>query len=82
MTDPLTREALAQIHGTAGDVCLRCGSPIASLGVQQFRTGGNTGAWKLVFGELAELGEGMTQFEMFACQTCRHVEFRLPAAGG
>ena len=72
MTDPTARGALA------GDACLRCGSPIVSLGREQFRTGGNSGGWKLLFGELAELGEDVVEFEVLACQVCRHIEFRLP----
>ncbi len=58
--------------------CLRCGSPIVSLGVEQFRTGGNSGKWKLLFGDLAELGEGLVALDVLACQTCGHVELRLP----
>ncbi len=61
------------------DACLRCGSRLESLGEQEFRTGGTSGGWKLVLGELAELGEGMARFEVLACHSCGHVEFRLPA---
>ncbi len=50
-----------------------------SHGVEEFRTGGTSGGWKLLFGELAELGEGMVAFELLACHECGHVEFRLPA---
>ena len=60
--------------------CLRCGSPIQSMGVEKFRVGGTTGGWKLLFGEWAELGEGMLDLETFACTTCGHVEFRVPAS--
>lgn len=74
MTDP-TRGALE------GDACLRCGSPIEPLGLEQFRTGGNRGSRKLLLGELAELGEGVVEFEVLACRVCRHVEFRLPPGG-
>ncbi len=62
------------------DVCLRCGGPLDSLGVEQFRVGGTTGGWKLLFGEMAELGEGMLQFEVLACRQCRRAEFRVPPA--
>lgn len=82
MTDRTTRDALDRIHDLAGDACLRCGSPIVSLGLEQFRTGGSTGKWKLLFGELAELGEGMVELEVFACRTCGHVELRLPNGAG
>jgi hypothetical protein len=61
------------------DECLRCGSRIASIGVEQLRVGGTAGGWKLLFGEWAELGEGMIAVEVFVCSTCGHLEFRSPA---
>jgi len=48
------------------------------MGVDEFRVGGTTGGWKLLFGELAELGEGMLKLEVRACSSCRQVEFRVP----
>lgn len=59
------------------DQCLRCQQPIESLGVEELRTGGTTGGWKLLFGEWAELGEDKLPVELFVCRSCRHVEFRL-----
>jgi hypothetical protein len=58
--------------------CLRCGAAIQSMGIEEFRVGGTTGGWKLLFGELAELGEGMLKLELFACGSCGNVEFRVP----
>jgi hypothetical protein len=49
-----------------------------AYGADQFRVGGTQGGWKLLFGEWAELGEGMVSFEIFVCGDCRRVEFRLP----
>jgi hypothetical protein len=60
--------------------CLRCGSPLASVGVEEFRTGGTTGGWKLLFGEWAELGEQMIRLEVRACTVCRTVDLRVPYA--
>ncbi len=60
------------------DACLRCGRPLYSLGVHEFRTGGTTGGWKMLFGEWAELGEDMAGFEVLACRGCGKVELRLP----
>jgi hypothetical protein len=48
------------------------------MGVEEFRVGGSTGGWKMLFGELAELGEGMLSFEVLACTSCRQVELRVP----
>ena len=63
----------------APDECLRCGATLESMGVEEFRTGGTSGGWKLLFGEWAELGEEKLQFEILVCRTCRHVELRAPA---
>ena len=62
------------------DACLRCGGTLTSMGLHEFRVGGTTGGWKLVFGELAELGEDMLPLEALACGTCRRVELRVPAS--
>ena len=61
------------------DRCLRCGGPLTSMGVEQFRIGGTSGGWKLLFGELAELGEETLSLDVFACGNCRRVELRVPA---
>jgi hypothetical protein len=60
------------------DNCLRCGANLESLGVEEFRVGGTSGGWKMLFGELAELGEGMLKLEVRACGSCGHVELRVP----
>lgn len=62
------------------DGCVRCGEPLRSMGVSEFRVGGTTGGWKLVFGELAELGEGMLPFYVWVCSACGRVELRVPGA--
>ncbi len=64
-----------------GDSCLRCGGQLQSLGETVLRTGGSRGAWKLIFGELAELGEGTMKIDMLACPRCRRLELRLPESG-
>jgi hypothetical protein len=48
------------------------------MGIEQFRVGGTSGGWKLLFGEWAELGEQMLPLELFACGRCRHIEIRAP----
>ena len=62
----------------AVDACLRCGGTLQSYGVEKLRTGGSSGSWKLIFGEFAELGEDLIPLELFACDACGSVEFRLP----
>jgi hypothetical protein len=58
---------------------LRCGERLQAVGYESFRVGGSSGGWHMIFGNLAELGEGMLDFEVFACPRCRKVEFRVPA---
>lgn len=60
------------------DACVRCGEPLQSMGVEEFRVGGSSGGWKLLFGEWAELGEGLLRLEARACSECRQVELRVP----
>jgi hypothetical protein len=47
------------------------------MGIEEFRVGGTSGGWKLLFGEFAELGEGMLRFDVFACGNCGKVELRM-----
>lgn len=61
------------------DACLRCGAATQDAGVEEFRVGGTSGGWKLLFGEWAELGEEKISFEMHVCPSCRHVELRAPS---
>jgi hypothetical protein len=64
--------------GAAPDACLRCGASLQSMGVEEFRVGGTSGGWKLLFGEWAELGEGILNLEVLACRACGYVETRMP----
>ena len=50
------------------------------MGVEQFRVGGTSGGWKLLFGEWAELGEDMLSMEVLACTSCGRIELRRPGA--
>lgn len=58
------------------NTCLRCQQTMESGGVQQFRIGGTTGGWKLLFGEFAEVGEGMLPLEVLVCTNCGYTELR------
>jgi hypothetical protein len=62
------------------NACIRCGGTLHSMGVEQFRVGGTSGGWKLLFGEWAELGESTLGLEVLACEQCRRVEFQVPTA--
>lgn len=74
MTDPMTRPPVPD------GICLRCGAALDTLGTEEFRTGGTSGGWKLLFGEWAELGENMLRLDVRACTSCRHVDLRVPDA--
>ena len=80
MTDPIDTRAgdEATQARAAGLDCLRCGAPIEPEGLQDFRTGGSTGAAHFFLGQWAELGEGKVTLEVYVCRECRHVEFRVP----
>jgi hypothetical protein len=75
MTDPNQAE---RVQDPGYGNCLRCGAPVEAVGIESFRVGGTSGGWKMLFGEFAELGEGMIDFEIFACPNCRKVELRVP----
>jgi hypothetical protein len=60
--------------------CRACGAALRSGGIEEFRVGGTSGGWKLLFGEWAELGEQMIPLEIWVCPDCRRVEFRAPSA--
>jgi hypothetical protein len=61
-----------------GLACLRCRRELTSLGTPAFRIGGSSGAAHIFFGNWAELGESTVEFEVLACDSCGHVELRLP----
>ena len=69
----------AAADGVGYGSCLRCGAELEPIGTEAFRVGGTSGGWGLVFGQLADIGEGMLDLEVFACAACRKVELRVPA---
>ena len=62
----------------SGLACLLCKRALVSLGTPAFRIGGSSGAAHLFFGNWAELGESTVELEVLACDSCGHVELRLP----
>jgi hypothetical protein len=69
------------MSSVASTECLRCHAELQSMGIEEFRIGGTSGGWKMLFGEWAELGEQMINLEMHACPSCRMVELRVPTGG-
>ncbi len=58
--------------------CLACGSPLKSVGVEEFRVGGLTGGLRFLIGNWGTLDESLLSFEVLACTACRRVELRTP----
>ena len=71
---------MSEQASAGSNACLGCHGPLESMGIEQIRTGGTGGGWKLLFGEWAELGEEMLPLEVLACGRCRRVEFRVPSS--
>jgi hypothetical protein len=67
------------VMATDPNGCLRCGTTLHSIGIEQFRVGGTSGGWKLLFGEWAEVSEEMLSLDVLACPKCRKVEMRVPS---
>lgn len=63
---------------TDPNACLRCGAQLQSIGQEEFRIGGTSGGWKMLFGEWAELSEELLPLEVLACTQCRKVQMRVP----
>lgn len=55
--------------------CSRCGNPMEALAQLPLRTGGTTGGWHIVFGQLADAEEEIVTLDFFRCRQCRRVEF-------
>jgi hypothetical protein len=75
MSDP--NQAPQSLPSSYGE-CLRCGTELSPVGIEKFRVGGTSGGWQLLFGGLAEVGEGTLDIEVFACPDCRKIELRVP----
>lgn len=54
--------------------CSSCGNNAQYVYTANFRIGGTSGGWKLVFGEWAEVGEQTIPLYVFVCPNCGKVE--------
>jgi hypothetical protein len=59
-------------------LCLRCRKPLWWLGTGEFRLGGSSGPWHVLFGKWAHSGEEVVPLEVLACRECMGVELRIP----
>ena len=55
--------------------CPFCKTDMRSLGQLPIRVGGTTGGWHLLFGELADMSEGVFPLDTYRCDQCKRVEF-------
>ena len=54
--------------------CPSCNTAMTDMGDIPFRTGGMGGAAHMLFGNWAELGEGLLHLDAFVCQSCGRVQ--------
>lgn len=52
-----------------------CGTVMEFAEKADFRIGGTSGGWKLLFGEWAELGESMIPLNIYVCPQCGRIQF-------
>ena len=71
----LVRELSESASQTSLSVkCPSCDTAMIDMGDIPFRTGGTSGAAHLLFGNWAELGEGVLHLDAFVCQKCVRVQ--------
>jgi hypothetical protein len=59
--------------------CLRCQTPLTYVAERDFREG--SGGWAFAFGQIGALFESSTRMEVWACESCGHIEFFVPGVG-
>ena len=62
----------------SGDGCMRCQTPMESLGIGGFRANGTSEAWNDLVGEWTDPGKEMLPLEVLTCRNCGYVELRRP----
>lgn len=53
--------------------CQTCNVEMELAEKANFRVGGTSGGWKLLFGEWAEVGESMIPLEVYVCPQCGRI---------
>jgi hypothetical protein len=61
-----------------GDGCMRCQTPMESVGVEGFRTSGPTSTVNDLVGDWADPAQDMLPLEVLTCRNCGYVELRRP----
>jgi hypothetical protein len=55
-------------------LCTHCSEAMEGVLDVPFRIGGTSGSWHLLFGDWAELGEGLLSFDVNVCHKCGRVQ--------
>jgi hypothetical protein len=62
----------------SGDGCMRCQTPMESLGIGGFRANGTSEAWNDLVGEWTDPEKDTLPLEVLTCRNCGYVELRRP----
>jgi hypothetical protein len=55
--------------------CVDCQVSLQSIGQLPVRVGGTSGGWHLLFGDWAEVSEGIRPLDAYRCPQCGRLEF-------
>jgi hypothetical protein len=55
--------------------CIDCQISLQSIGQLPVRVGGTSGGWHLLFGEWADVTEGVRPLDAYRCPQCGRLEF-------
>jgi hypothetical protein len=55
--------------------CLACQTHLQNIGQLPVRVGGSSGPWHLLFGEWADMSEGVRPLDAYRCPQCGRLEF-------
>jgi hypothetical protein len=61
-----------------GDGCMRCQTPMESLGVAGLRRKSTDGDWTSLVGDWSSLDGETLPLELLTCRNCGYVELRRP----
>jgi hypothetical protein len=55
--------------------CFGCQVPLQSIGQLPVRIGGTSGPWHMLFGEWADMTEGIRPLDAYRCPQCGRLDF-------
>ncbi len=54
--------------------CSHCGQTGSRPGILDVRTGGTSGGWAALLGDIVEVGERVTSIQTRTCEACGHID--------